>query len=550
MSKKTLKVSQLFTVAVFATVLFVGCGSKNGIEIPQETPAIPETATPTVMATAEPTPTAEPEEAPAPEVLGERVCNEEEYYRLFVCSDKEKSVSVNVDGMKNFGVDAYYLLTVRFEDGTCEQREVKAENGVINEDFDRTVEQGEVSVVMKFSLGKDKSSPEEGYVNIPWTEQYDRTKDAGFEGNVDTHPKGVNLRSEMFSFVVAMPNGRYDITVKKAEQARSTLRINEGAFGVNVGIGGTDRKGDDRIFAAKDVVVEGGEARFSSIGDGNMCYIEFRRVSEFFPRKTHIYIAGDSTVQTYYPRFDDREYPAGTAQTGWGQLFHHYTTDEVVVDALGAGGTYAKSWYEMYFRGIINNAMPGDFFIIQEGINDRTYSSTEEMKEYLTLMVDWCLENKVIPVLVTSQQTAKFWKDRNGTDLPEYGTPEGSGLYPFAETIRELAKEKDVFLVDNAALTSEWYTKVGRSYVEQTYHLFNAAKGTSVDSLHSSYMGSRKIAELIATKISEMIENNVKDAYGESLSGIALNPVADYDFSYVNSEGQEVTETLHTVEYR
>ena len=90
-------------------------------------PAIPETATPTVMATAEPiptaepTPTAEPEETPVPEIMGERVCNEDEYYRLFVCSDKEKSVSVNVDGMKNFGVDAYYLLTVRFEDGTYEQ---------------------------------------------------------------------------------------------------------------------------------------------------------------------------------------------------------------------------------------------------------------------------------------------------------------------------------------------------------------------------------------------------------------------------------------------
>lgn len=557
--KKQFKFTGLFTAAVFAAVVFTGCQKTKTVVCPDvTTPAVTSdvSAAVTPMPTTEPveTPEApkEPTSVPPTNTPAPRQYNMDEF-TIVGKSDSENAknyVDINVSGMKNFGVNADYLVTAVFGENDYVQSVVKAADGLIHVEFEKPVLEYEVSVVLKYSLGKDTSKAEDGYVNIPWTEVYDGTKDAGFEGKVDTHPKGVNLRSENFCFVAAIPDGMYDITVKKAEMGRSTLRINEGSFGVNVGIGGTDRKGDDRIFSARDVVVEGGEARLSSIGDGNMSYIEFRRVSQLIPRKTHIYIAGDSTIQTYYPRLDDVEFNAGMGQTGWGQLFHHYTTDEVIVDSLGAGGTYAKSWYEMYFKGIENNAQPGDYFIIQEGINDRTYSSTEEMKQYLTVMVDWCIENKVIPVLVTSQQTAKFWKSKDGAELGEFDKPEGSGLYPFAETIRELAKEKGVFLIDNAAMTGEWYSVVGKTYVEQTYHLYIAKTEKSVDSLHSSFQGSKKISELIATDIAARTEAKETDAYGNTLAGIKLNDIVSYEFEYKGTTGETNKVTINAVEYK
>ncbi len=563
MLKRQFKNLIFVTAAVFAAVVFTGCKGDTGTQTVTPTAdvthAVIMTEAPDAVLTEAPAavteapeiveePTSEPPTStPAP-----RQYNMDE----FTIVGKAESgntvtyVELDVSAMKNFGVNADYLVTAVFGENDYTQVVVKAADGVVHVDFEKPVLEYEVSVVLKYSLGKDTSSAEDGYVNIPWTEVYDATKDAGFEGKVDTHPRGVNLRTDSYCFVAAIPDGMYDVTVKKAEMGRSTLRINEGSFGVNVGIGGTDRKGEDKIFSAQDIVVEGGEARLSSIGDGNMCYIEFRRVSQLIPRKTHIYIAGDSTIQTYYPRLDEAEFAAGTAQTGWGQLFHHYTTDEVIVDSLGAGGTYARSWYEMYFKGITNNAKPGDYFIIQEGINDRTYSNTEEMKEYLSIMIDWCLEHKVVPVLVTSQQTAKFWKSKDGADLGEHDEPEGSGLYPFAETIRELAKEKGVFLIDNAKMTGEWYSIVGRTYVEQTYHLYNAKTEKSVDSLHSSFQGSKKISELIATDIASRIASEETDAYGNTLAGIKLNDVISYTFEYSVASGEINTTIVNAVEYK
>ncbi|MBP5248801.1 MAG: hypothetical protein J6Z46_02225 [Lachnospiraceae bacterium] len=511
----------------------------TGAALPTGSPKATETPVPQ-----EPSPTPEPTR-----VI--RYYDLSEYTYVNTELNGVTETTVDVSGMKTYGVNADFRFTVVFTDGESDVFTAKADNGVLKLDFSKPAAAAEVSVVFKYSLGKDKNTEEDGFIKVPWTVKYDETCDAGFIGNVDTDTKGVKLRSSENYFVAALPDGFYDVTVRKAEQARSTLCINDGAFGVNVGIGGTGRKGSDLTFSAKDIVVSGGEARFSMVGDTVVSYIEFARVSSLVPRKKHIYIAGDSTIQTYYPRENllRIEPGPGEAQTGWGQVFGYFTTDEVIVDGLGAGGTYARSWYEGYFQGILNNAQAGDYFIIQEGINDRTYSSTEEMEEYLRLMITKCREIGVIPVLVTSQQTAKFWKSADGREIGEFDKPEGSGLNAFMVTIRNLAKETGTFLIDNAELTAEWYQKVGRTYVEQTYHIYDFANDKSVDSLHSSYRGSEKIAELIATDIATKISENATDAYGNTLSGIKLHPVVTYEMQHVNALGETVTETVTAVDH-
>lgn len=546
-----MKNKKIIALVLLAIMLFTvaGCGNPadNQTAEPTVTAAPTVTPTPTMTSTPTPTPTSTPTPTPT-----EKVIKMEEYVYIDKATGGVTEYSIDVTKMKKCGANTNYQVTAVYEDGSYTQEIVKAdENGKVNLKFDKKATAIELSVVYKFSVGKDKTGLEEdGYAKVAITDYIDETKDYGFDGLVVSHNKGANLMSTKASFVVNLPDGMYDVTVTKADDDRATLYMNGGAFGINVSIGGKTRKGPtDRVYIAKDIVIEGGEARFSMSNTYAFAKIEFARASELIPRKTHIYIGGDSTVDSYYPRYPETEPEAGTAQTGWGQLFEYYVTDDVIVDGMGAGGTYAKSWYDLCFQGVINNAQAGDYFIIQEGINDRTYSNTTEMVEYLTKMIDQCVEKGVIPVLVTSQQTAKFWKSANGQEVGEYGRPEGSGLNPFMVAIRELAASKNVLFVDNAAMTTEWYSKVGKTYVEQTYHIYDAKTNTVTDSLHSSYAGSKKIAELIATDIARQIKEGAKDAQGNTFDGITLNPIVEYEFEYKDSTGAMVTTTISAVDY-
>ncbi len=510
------------------------------------TPAPTDTPVPTDIPA--PTDTPVPTDTPAPTfTLIPRVLDINEY--VFVCDGNGKAqVNADVSNLKTYADVPEYRLTVLFEDGTHEERRISNDTRNISEKFDKAISKYEIVPVYKFSFGNDKATSAQGYAKVKKANVFEGDAEYGFIGNVDSCFLGMSFKTTESYFAFVLPDGLYDVTVKKTEDGRTTMMLNDGAFAINVGINGNGRKGSvDRTYTAMDVRVSDNLAKFSVSGGQNIATIEFVRASSLLPRKTHIYIAGDSTVATYYPRTFTKEPDDGTAQTGWGQVFEYYTTDDVIVDPLGSGGTYARSWYEMYFKGIMNNAHAGDYFIIQEGINDRSYSSVTEMVEYLTIMIDWCREAQVIPVLVTSQQSVKFWKDASGKDVGEYGEPEGSSLNAFMVAIRKLAAEKKVFLVDNAALTGAWYKTVGRTYVAEHYHLFNKNTGTSADTLHLSYAGAKKIAELIATELYNQINNNVTDANGNTLSGIKLNEITEYNFTYTGSNGETIEDTVRAV---
>ena len=198
----------------------------------------------------------------------------------------------------------------------------------------------------------------------------------------------------------------------------------------------------------------------------------------------------------------------------------------------------------MAFPGVVQNGQPGDYFILQAGINDRTYSSIEEMVQYLTYMIEECQEKGITVILATAMQSCKFWKDANGNQLGEFGTPEGSGLAPFMDAIRKLAKEKKVFLVDTGALTGQWYSVVGRSYVAQNYHIYNPQTDVEEDTLHLSYHGALKVAELIATSLAEQRAAGAVDGQGNTLDGLHFHELTTYEIVHKDSAGQEVTESV------
>ena len=161
--------------------------------------------------------------------------------------------------------------------------------------------------------------------------------------------------------------------------------------------------------------------------------------------------------------------------------------------------------------------------------------------EYLTKMIDQCREKGIIVILVTTMQSPKFWKDKDGNEVGEHDVPAGSGLAPFMDSIRELAAEKEVFLVDTGKLTGEWYSQVGRTYVAQNYHLYNRETNVEEDTLHLSYHGALKIAELIATALAEMQAEGVTDGMGNTLDGLSFHEMKEYEFVCQDGAGQKIT---------
>lgn len=463
-----------------------------------------------------------------------------------------QELSVDVTGLVNYTPNTIYQVTVRHEDGSVTKEDMRAdEGGKINLKLEKAAAV-EVSPVLLFGLGLSEFDEKDGYVHVDAAEKYTGEEFYGFYGAVAGTTGGVSLRNESGMFVAALPDGFYNIRITKPKSGtgRSTVRVNGASQGTNVGNKGTgDRSGAlPYVYLMEDVRIEGGTMRLSlSEKDYSLAAVEIRKTPQITERRVHIYIGGDSTVSNYYP-IETSEPQPGRYQTGWGQVFAQYVTEENAVTNLAGGGTFAKSWYEMAFPGVVQNGQPGDYFILQAGINDRSYSNVDEMVLYLTKMIDECQEKGIIVILATTMQSCKFWKDANGNELGEFGTPEGSGLAPFMDAIRKLAEQKQVFLVDTGKMTGEWYSVVGRTYVAQNYHLYNPQRKVEEDTLHLSYHGALKVAELIATSLAQQKADGATDGQGHTLEGLSLNDMTTYDVVHKDSTGKEVTTSVTGVQ--
>lgn len=461
-------------------------------------------------------------------------------------------LTVDVTGLVNYSATTPYQVTIRMADGSVSTEDMLATaEGTLKLTL-KNAEAVEVSPILQFSFGKCELAAEDGFIHVAYNEKYTGQEVCGFYGTVAETLGGVNLCDESGIMVVAVPDGYYSVKITKpvSGNGRSTVYINGASQGTNVGNGGTGgRRGvTPYTYVMPDVVVEGGTLRLSyGEKDFTLAAVQIRKTAEITERRVHIYIGGDSTVSNYYP-IEESEPAPGRFQTGWGQVFAQYTTDENAVTNMAGGGTFAKSWYEMAFPGVVQNGQAGDYFLVHAGINDRTYSSTDEMVEYLTKMIDECREKGIIVILTTAMQTPKFWKDSHGNELGEFGTPEGSGLAAFMEAIRKLAKDKEVFFVDTGKLTGEWYGKVGRTYVAQNYHIYNPDTGVEEDTLHLSYHGAKKVAEIIATDLARQQAAGMKDGLGNTLDGLSFHDLVTYEVTHKDSTGAEVSTSVTAVE--
>lgn len=469
-----------------------------------------------------------------------------------------QTTEIDVSGLVAYGA-ADYSVTVKTADSVTTSVKTASENKITLDTIDG-VEAVEVVPNYKFNLG---GSNVDGYVSIgtdaTFANGYGLSKNGTKVNGKGTGVQADGINLDSASFDIALPDGTYDFTFSKAETARTNILVNGSLVGVRVdmhaGYGdfanGAEAITVPAVYTARDVKVTGGKAVITTENEKNansaaISAIEITKKSEYEPRKTHLWIGGDSTVCAYYPATTADNWAGGERRAGWGQLLDKYLTDDIIIDNFAQAGSYASAWYGT-FQSVMANAQAGDYVLIQFGINDQTYSSTSEMTEYLDKMVKQAEAAGVIPVLITPQHSIQKWGDAG-----DYDAPTGGGTQGFRTAIKNYCTENGVLLIDLGELTSDWFKKVGKPYVTENYYMYGLNSSTGkyqiFDNLHLSYQGAKKCAELVATEIYNQIENGTTSTSGKDMSGIKTNPTGTYQFTYTDSTGTEQTETITAVE--
>lgn len=344
----------------------------------------------------------------------------------------------------------------------------------------------------------------------------------------------------------AFADGDYSFEITKAPKNQYgciyDLYVNDAMIGNNVnekGIGREFTKGDELIYAAKDITVDGGsitvqKREFYTFSGSLRVKDEDKGVSKIVVRKEptisnrnkKVYILGDSLVAKYYG--EPADYTAkglvGTARTGWGQLIDNFFNEDIEVLNLANSGQWAKGLQETAFSCVMQSARQGDYMILESGWNDKSKSNAAEMKQAVIEMVEECEKKGVIPVLVTPNSSSSTFKAGADTQL--------------APTMREAANEMmkkydDVIFVDLAALSNKFLSDTygtDTDAMNANINLGNAGSssltGEHGDGLHLSYLGAMKYAELVAQSMADGGVNFINKDFSWSVQDKAGNMIS------------------------
>lgn len=232
-----------------------------------------------------------------------------------------------------------------------------------------------------------------------------------------------------------------------------------------------------------------------------------------------IYIAGDSTAQTY-------NYETAYPQTGWGQVFDDFFTDEIKIENRAMGGRSSKSFdNDGRLDKILAQIRPGDYLLIQFGINDGAVNKPERyisVDDYKTLITEKyiteTLNRGATPILLTA--TAASWWDEENQCFME-------SRQDYAVPTLEIAEKTGTMIFDvNKTATDIWNTNNSPQNVLSGFFICEPLESTAYpegtdDHTHLKEKGARFQASLIA----EFLKSNV----AELSEFIVLNPAELFD---------------------
>ena len=216
--------------------------------------------------------------------------------------------------------------------------------------------------------------------------------------------------------------------------------------------------------------------------------------------KPSLYIAGDSTAQTYDP---DKAYP----QAGWGQVAADYFTDDINIINRSIGGRSLKSYNnDGRLDRILTEIYPGDYVVIQFGHNDGSdkperYISVEDFKTLLEEKYIGEIEKRGgIPIILTP--TPHYSPDENGQFAPT--------ILDYSAAAMEVAEKCGVIGIDAQQLIVDRWNELGAEKVKTFYFINEPGESVAYpegtdDHTHFKEAGAKEVAKVIINGIRDTI---------------------------------------------
>jgi len=239
----------------------------------------------------------------------------------------------------------------------------------------------------------------------------------------------------------------------------------------------------------------------TSNGGPNVDYIEISKTAGGatpipnitpYPTPTRmptIYLAGDSTVQSYNASY----YP----QAGWGQMIAEYFTSDVKFVNKAIAGRSSKNFIEQgRLDEILNVIREGDYLFIQFGHNDATITNPDRYaapyttyKECLAKFVDGARAKGAIPVLITPVARLNYKNNTYVNDFPDY-----------CNAMKQVAAEKNCAIIDLMTKCLNYYSTLNYNKV----YTFYMVSSNGTDYTHFTDTGAREVARLVAQGVKEL----------------------------------------------
>lgn len=215
-----------------------------------------------------------------------------------------------------------------------------------------------------------------------------------------------------------------------------------------------------------------------------------------------IYVAGDSTAQTY-------NYENAFPQTGWGQVIGDYFTGGLTVENRSMGGRSSKSFdNDGRLDKILSEICPGDYLLIQFGINDgavdkpERYISVEDYKKLISeKYIGEARKRGAIPILLTAT-AASWWDEENGNFM--------ESRQDYAVPTKEIAEETDTLLIDvNNIAREDYNNNRTKDEVFSMYFICEPLESAAYpegtdDHTHLKEKGARVQAEYIVNELKKI----------------------------------------------
>jgi lysophospholipase L1-like esterase len=360
---------------------------------------------------------------------------------------------------------------------------------------------------LRFDFGSGKVAA--GYKQVLAETVYNKQLGYGFEPGANiscvNRNSGDDLRTDLcssdkpFYFSVALPEGNYRVSVIFGDATRETVttvkaelrrlmiervvteprRFVTRAFTVNVrtpiiaGVGEVklkDREKTTESWAWDEKLTLEFNNSHPSVNA-----IEIVRADKL----PTIYLLGDSTV------CDQPSEP----YSSWGQMLTRFFNPDVVVANNAESGESLRSSLGAHrLDKVVSTMKAGDYLLIQYGHNDEKekgegVGAFTTYKADLKKFVDAARERGAVPVLITPVQRRTF--DPLGKITNSHGD------YP--ESVRQLAREEKVALIDLHAMSTRFYEALGP---EKSKLAFKEGDGTH----HNNY-GSYELAKCVVEGI-------------------------------------------------